>query len=172
MEAGRGDDDVGIELRAGLEQDAGLGEPLDLVGDDGRLARADALEQVAIRHERDALPPRPVARREMRRHVVVGAEMRANAGDELLLRDLRLLERPAGERVLVMQDLAAHDFVDPRLVDLQFPQQLGELVGIAGGSEIGRRTLQHRDVAHSAAIAGMSVAAVAPEPITTTFLSR
>ena len=38
IEAGRGDDDVGLELLAGLQQDAVLGEALDLVGDDGGLA--------------------------------------------------------------------------------------------------------------------------------------
>ena len=38
VEAGRGDDDVGLELLAGFQQDALLGEAFDLVGDDGGLA--------------------------------------------------------------------------------------------------------------------------------------
>ena len=38
FEAGRGDDDVGLQFAAGLQPDAGLGEGLDLVGDDRRLA--------------------------------------------------------------------------------------------------------------------------------------
>ena len=53
--------------------------------------------------------------------------MGAHAGEQFLLRDLRLLERPAGERVLIAQDLAAHDLVDPGLVDLQFAQLFGEV---------------------------------------------
>ena len=61
VEAGGGDDDVGLELLAGLQQDARFGEAVDLVGDHRGLAGRDALEQVAVRHEGDALAPGPVA---------------------------------------------------------------------------------------------------------------
>ena len=57
------------------------------------------------------------------------------------------------------------------LVDLQLAQRLGDLDRVAAGPEIGRRTLQHGDMGAIPAIAGISVAAVAPEPITMTFLS-
>jgi hypothetical protein len=60
--------------------------------------------------------------------------------------------------------------VDPRLVYLQLAQLVGDRDRITACSEKGRRALQHRDVGHSPAIAGMSVAAVAPEPMTTMFL--
>src|SRR5438067_1377431 len=66
VEAGRGDDDVGLEAVAALQLDAGLGEALDLVGDDRGLAGMDRLQQVAVGDEGDALPPRPIAWREMR----------------------------------------------------------------------------------------------------------
>ena len=46
-----------------------------------------------------------------------------------------------------MDDLAAHDLVDPRLVDLQLPQRVGQLVGVAARGEVGGRALQHRHVA-------------------------
>ena len=65
IEPGRGDDDVGLELVAGFQENALFGEAVDLVGDDRGLAALDALEQVGIGNEGDALPPRPVFRREM-----------------------------------------------------------------------------------------------------------
>ena len=72
--------------------------------------------------------------------------MCANTGDEFLLDGIGVLECPAREGSLIVQDLAAYDFVDPCFVDLQLAQRLGELIRIAGGHEIGGRALQHRDV--------------------------
>jgi Mrp family chromosome partitioning ATPase len=48
------------------------------------LAGGDPLEQVAIRHEGDPLPPWPVARCEVLVDVVVGTEIGANARQQLL----------------------------------------------------------------------------------------
>ena len=107
VEAGRGDDDVGLQLLAGFQQDALLGEAVDLVGDDGGLAGLDALEQVAVGNERDALPPRPVLWREVGRDVVILAEIGFDRRQQILLRRFRLLKGLAGEGVLVEQDLAA-----------------------------------------------------------------
>ena len=135
MEARGRDDDVRLELLARLQANARSGEAVDLVGHHRGLARADALEQVAVRHERDALAPRPVARREVRRHVEVRAEMGAHAGQQLVLHLLRLLERAPGEDILIVQDLAAHDLVDPAVVDLEPAQGVGEIVGVARGAE-------------------------------------
>jgi hypothetical protein len=45
-----------------------------------------------------------------------------------------------------VQDLAAYDFVDPGIVDLQFAEGLGEVIHIAGGHVVGGRALQHGDV--------------------------
>ena len=47
---------------------------------------------------------------------------------------------------LFVEDLAAHDLVDPGLVDLQLAQLVGDLDGVAAGAEVRRRALQHRDV--------------------------
>ena len=138
IEAGGGDDDVGLEVLAGLQADSGFGEPFDLVGDHRGATGTDALEQVAVGDEGDALPPRPIGRREVRIHVVVRTEVRAHAAQQLLLHDFRLLERTTRENRLIVQDLAAHDFVDPAFVDLQLAQRVGEIVGVAGGPEIGR----------------------------------
>ena len=92
----------------------------------------DTFEQVAVRNEGDALPPRPIGRREVRVHVVVRTEVGAHAAQQLLRHDLGLLERPAREHRLIVQDLAAHDLVDPVFVDLQLAQRIGEIVGVAG----------------------------------------
>ena len=146
VEAGRGDDDVGFQLLAGFQQDALLGEAVDLVGDDGGLAGLDALEQVAVGNERDALPPRPVFWREVGRDVVVLAEIGFDRRQQILLGRFRLLKGLAGEGVLVEQDFSPRDFVDPLFVDLQFPQLLGDLDRVAPGAEIGRRALQHGDM--------------------------
>ena len=146
MKAGRRDDDVGGERLAGFEQDAGPGEAVDLVGHHGRLARLDAVKQIAIRHERDALPPWPVARREVRIHVVIGAEDRADRTEQFLLHCLGLAERALREYRLLIGDLAPDDLVDPRFVDLQSAQLLGDLDGVAAGAEKRRRALQHGDV--------------------------
>ena len=66
-------------------------EPLDLVGYHRCLAIGDALEQVGIGNEGDALAPGTVARREVRFHVVLGAEQVANDADQFLADDVRLL---------------------------------------------------------------------------------
>ena len=146
VEAGRGDDDVGFQLLAGFQQDALLGEAVDLVGDDGGLAGLDALEQVAVGNEGDALPPRPVLWREVGRDVVVLAEIGFDGRQQILLGRFRLLKGLAGEGVLVEQDFSPRDFVDPVFVDLQLPQFLGDLDRVAPGAEIGRRALQHGDM--------------------------
>src|SRR6202035_2604979 len=93
-----------------------------------------------------ALPRRPGFWREMRRHVVVGAEDCRDRAEQLLLHLLRLAEAAPGESVLLGQDLAPDDLVDPLLLDLQLPQLLCELDGVAADAEISRRALQHRDM--------------------------
>ena len=79
VEAGRGDDDVGLELGARLQPDAVLGERLDLVGDDRGAPAADRLEQVAVGHQAHALVPRVVARAEVGVDVVAGRELALDA---------------------------------------------------------------------------------------------
>ncbi len=76
--------------------------------------------------------------------VVVLAEIGLDRGKQFLLRHFGLLEGLAGEGLLVEQDLAPRDLVDPFLVDLELAQGLGDLDRVAAGSEIGRRALQHR----------------------------
>ena len=86
LEAGRGHHDVGVELLARAQRDPALGERLDVIGDDRGAARLDRREQIAVRHEADALIPHGVARREVL-HVEVGADLFAH-----------LLEQPAPHR--------------------------------------------------------------------------
>ena len=73
--------------------------------------------------------------------------MGANPGEQLLLDGLRLGERSAGEHGLLVQDLPAHDLVDPCLVDVERAQFVGDRDRIAAGPEKSRRSLQHRYMA-------------------------
>ena len=58
------------QLLAGGQLDAGLGEPLDGVGDDVGLALADGLEQIAVGRQAQSLVPRVVAGAEVLLDVV------------------------------------------------------------------------------------------------------
>jgi hypothetical protein len=145
LEAGRRDDDVGLQRLAGGQEDPGRGEPLDLARHHRGLAGADGLEEVPVRDEGDALAPRPVAGGEVLLHLLV-ADEGAHHVQQVLLHRLGTLDRGLGEGVLVVQGLAAHDLVDPVLADLQRAQGVGEVVGVAAGDEIGRRALQHGDM--------------------------
>jgi hypothetical protein len=73
--------------------------------------------------------------------------MRPGCRKQFLLDDLRLGKRTAGEYGLLVQDFLPHDLVDPRLVDAQLAQLVGDRDRIAAGPEESRRALQHRDVA-------------------------
>jgi len=65
LQPGGGDDDVGGQLAARLQQDAVLGEPDDPVGDHRRLTLPDGPEQVGVGHRAHPLVPRVVGRVEM-----------------------------------------------------------------------------------------------------------
>src|SRR6185312_16602985 len=106
-------------------------EALDFIGDDRRLAGAYPLEQVPVWDEGDALPPRPVARREMRPDVEIGTEIGTHRAEQFALHRLRFGERAVGEHGPVMEDLPAHDLVNPRLVDAQRAQLVGQLDRVA-----------------------------------------
>src|SRR5215813_3656906 len=146
MEAGGRDDDVGFEQRVGLEEDARLGEPLDLVGDHRGLAVSDALEHVAVGDGGEPLLPRTVSRREVLLDIVVGPDEAPDGPEQLLLDGVRLGRAPLREVGLLVEDLAAYDLVYPRRVDLQAAQLVGDLDGVAADAEVGGRALQHRDV--------------------------
>ena len=55
LQTSGGDDDVGIELLAGLQADAMLGKGIDLVGNDRGASCADGLEQVGVGNQAQAL---------------------------------------------------------------------------------------------------------------------
>ena len=78
LQAGRGHDDVGCEFLARFQLDAALREALDVIGDDRHAPGIDFAEQIAVRHEAEPLVPGIVARREMRRDIVVRSELLAD----------------------------------------------------------------------------------------------
>ena len=82
VQAGGGDDEVGLELVARPQPQPLLGERLDLVGDDRRSALRQRLEQVAVGHQAQALVPRVVAGREV--------------GVDVVARRQLALQRPCG----------------------------------------------------------------------------
>ena len=67
--------------------------------------------------------------------VVVRSEIAANRGQQFLLDGLGFGKRAAGKDRLVVQDLLAHDLVDPGFVDVEFAQLVGDLDRIAAGSK-------------------------------------
>src|SRR3546814_10749919 len=71
LEAGGGDDDVGVEMLARLELDAALVETLDMVGDDRRLARLHRFEEIGVGTEAQSLVPRVIGRGEGDRVIAV-----------------------------------------------------------------------------------------------------
>src|SRR5205085_6034472 len=128
-----------LEALAALQLNAALGEALDVVGDDRCLAGTDRLQEIAVRDEGYALPPRPIARREMRFEIVVRAEISANPGQQFLLHLLRFGEGTVGEDGLLVENFSADDLVDPGFVDLQPAQFVCKLDRVPAGSEEGRR---------------------------------
>src|SRR6202034_4942562 len=58
VEAGRGDDDVGVQHLAGDQADPGLREGVDLIRHDGDLSLPYADEEVSLGEHRNALLPR------------------------------------------------------------------------------------------------------------------
>src|SRR2546423_1402432 len=105
---------------------------------DRGISGADRLQQIAVGDEGDALPPWPIARREMRVDLVIGTEITAYAGQQLALHLVRFGEGTLRKHGLIVQDLAAHDLVDPGLVDLQLAQFVGKLDRVAAGAVPGR----------------------------------
>ncbi|CAB4728548.1 unannotated protein [freshwater metagenome] len=142
VETGCGDDDVGLELAAGLGEDALLGKPIDLVGHHLGLAGLDPLKKVTVGNEGKTLLPRAVARREVL-HVVPLGQVRLHVGEEHLAQLFGLVERHLGDGFLIVQDPAAHDLVDPLLGHLKLTQLIRKVVAVASGPEIRWRSLQH-----------------------------
>ncbi|MCG0062327.1 hypothetical protein L0F81_03315 [Streptomyces tricolor] len=128
-EPGRGDGDVGGQFLAGLQQDAGLGEPVDVVGDDRGPPGRGRLEQIAVGHHAQPLVPGGVARGEVGVDVEVPGELPAHVGDEQSAHEFR--HAPAGlvDRAREQDVFAADHPVRPFVAD-QFPQRVGQ--GVMG----------------------------------------
>src|SRR5690606_8618980 len=90
VEAGSGDDDVGIKVLAGFEQQPAPSEVLDLVGSDRRFSFAYRLEQISVGNEADPLLVRLVGRSEMGLDIVVRAKSSTHLCYQFLLQGFRL----------------------------------------------------------------------------------
>ena len=140
-----GDDDVGRELLARAQLDAGLGEAVDGVGHHVGAAFADGAEQVAVGRQAQPLVPRVVAGTEMLVHVV-------SLGQSALRHRHQLLAHEVGEapRDAVLRGLE-HDALPPvdgvgRLGGEQLVHPDGERVDVGQRADVGRRALQHGHV--------------------------
>ncbi len=171
VEAGGGDDDVGLKFFPRLEQNAARREAVDFVGDHRGFARGDALEDVAIGDKGDALPPGAVVRGEVGLDVIVRAEEGADAGQQFAAfttsgsSNVRLVKTAWSWRILrrTISWIQASSMSSSRSVSAR------SLRFRPGMKYVGERW---RTVtwAQSAAMAGTTVAVVAPEPMTRTFL--
>ena len=140
-----GHDHVRLEVAAGAKADAGLSERLDVVRYDGRVARAEHLEQVAVRSEAEPLIPRVVARVEVGVDVDIRTGLRFRLCHHCSLEQVRLA---TGELVI---DHAPKHVLPPR-------DPVGQALGqkraqaqretVFGGlrGNVRRRALEHRDV--------------------------
>ena len=120
----------------------------------------------------DALLPQAVAGREVFFHVEALGQQRAHRLDEERVQFVGRFGRHPGEQVGLRHELAAQDLVRPLLGDVKGTQLLGELVRDRRGEEVrGRSAAASSRCSAFPAIAGISVAAVAPEPMTMTQLA-
>ena len=132
-------------MLARLEQDPGLGEGVDVVGDHRRRTVVDRIEQVTIRHQAQALVPRCVGRREVGIDVVVGPECFGDPLDQEVLRLVGVLAHPLVHHLLQQRVLGAGDAVgDPSGSTLRRRLAITSTSGPA--SDVRRRTLQHGHV--------------------------
>ena len=146
MESGRGDDDIGLDQVARFGADAGLGEMVDLVGDDIDLARRHRAEQIAVGDERQPLLPYAIARGEIGLEAEILSGIGADQCLQFLEHHIGLVLAAQCELILIVHHLRADDAVDGRFVDADLAQPVGELVLVGCAEEIGRRALEHRDM--------------------------
>src|SRR5207248_7137609 len=90
VEAGGGHDDVGGEILTRAQANAGLGEGVDLVGDDVDRVLLDRLEQIAVRDDAHALVPRVVRRLEVLVDVEAFGQVLLQAFADEVLHQVRL----------------------------------------------------------------------------------
>ena len=155
VQAGGGDDHVGLQLGARRELEPLLGERLDAVGHDRRAARADRLEQVAVGHEAQALVPRVVARREVGVDVVAVA---AGRSTPLRISPFISLRRAAAElEEAAWRAARSSSARSDRRPSRGSSGAAASAIGSRPGQrdDVARRALQHRHVRGAAsAIAG------------------
>jgi hypothetical protein len=144
VDARRRDDDVGFQFPPGLQQDALLGEGVDLIGDHRRLTGFQHLEQIAIRHQAQPLVPRHIPRGEVA-HVHGRVEVASNLPEQQSAH----LCGPATARqveVTLEGDLALARQLPNPLRWQESSEKFGDLVEGGQRGDVRRRALQHGDV--------------------------
>ena len=143
--AGRGDDDVGVEMPARAQRDSGGIHVIDVVGDHLHVPGADGVIEVGAENEAQPLIPGVVRRLEVGVDVVALGQVRFRDAAEPALAELRRLacdepQDAAKKRVAPPDDPVSN----PQRQHL--PDRVGRRFHLHCGDHVRRRALQHRHV--------------------------
>ena len=145
LDAGRGDDDVGVEVSAGAQRDAGGVHVVDVIGHHVDVARRDGLVEVAVEDEAHPLIPRVVRRREMGVDVVArGQVLLGDAAQQTLAEPGCPPGDQPEQRTEQRHDPARNPVGNPARQD--FPDTVDRRLHSRHRHHVGRGSLQHRDV--------------------------
>ena len=145
LQARGGHHDVGLELLAGFQPQAVLGERRDPPGGHRGALLADGAEQVAVRDQAQPLVPRAVDRLEMRVDVVPGRQLPDGHAADPVTHHLRpalaeLIDERGDQHVLPPREGVRAARAD------QLAQPGVDRVLGGQADDVGRRALQHRHV--------------------------
>ena len=145
LQAGRGHHDVGLELFAGFQPQAALREGRDPAGDHRGPLVADGAEQVAVRHQAQALVPGVVGWLEMRVDLVPGGQLLDRHAADPVSHHLRpslaeLVDQRADEHVL-----PPDEGVGPARPGQAAQARIDRILG-GQADDVAGRALQHRHV--------------------------
>ena len=145
LQAGGGHHDVGLELFAGFQPQAVLREGRDPAGDHRGPLVPDGAEQVAVRHQAQALVPGVVDRLEMRVDLVPGRQLLDRHAADPVSHHLRpalaeLVDQRGDEHVL-----PPDEGVGPARPDQGAQARVDRILG-GQADDVAGRALQHRHV--------------------------
>ena len=171
IEARADADDVSLDLFTAVSAHTRFGKGLNGICDHGDFAGASRLKEVAVGAEREALLPWPIAWSEVRIKLKVIASILSHQCFELFEDGVRFVLAALGKHVLVVQNLRSNHSMDGGFVDTDFAHAVCQLVAILAAEKVGGERCSMVTCLAFLANSGTTVAAVAPEPITSTFLS-
>ena len=145
VQAGRGDDDVGLDLLARRQPYAALGERVDRVGDERGVSLAQRPEQVAVGDEAETLVPRVVLRTEVGIEREPGGQLALDALAQDSLHETRGAAREVEHAQRQQRVLPPHRFVRGAARE-QAAGGGGQRIDRGQRQDVAGRALQHRHV--------------------------